>query len=163
MSENKLSLPPAPRGFRLWVYQLPRYFYEVGLGSWMGPHLLMIVHRGRKSGRIYHAVLRVFHYDATHQGYTVLAVYGKQTDWYRNVQASPVLEIRKGTQRFLADQRILSEDEIYAILSELAQQDVRRLSTYIRLAGYAKFAALPTELRQLSAIIGGITFTPQSS
>jgi deazaflavin-dependent oxidoreductase (nitroreductase family) len=75
--------------FMLWMWRL-------GLGSWlnMAPALLgrylVIVHTGRKTG------LRRFtpvNYARIDGAIYCTAGFGQQSDWYRNIQANPAVEV----------------------------------------------------------------------
>jgi deazaflavin-dependent oxidoreductase (nitroreductase family) len=49
------------------------------------PGFGVILHQGRRSGRIYETPVNVFHYD---DGYVVALTYGGGADWVRNVLAA---------------------------------------------------------------------------
>ena len=49
-----------------------------------------IVHRGRRSGRVYHTPVNVFRVP---EGYVVALTYGRETDWVRNVLAAGGCEL----------------------------------------------------------------------
>ena len=70
---------------------------EVGLNRvtkhiapWM-PGLGVVVHRGRRSGRVYQTPVNVF---ATEDGYIFALTYGPDTDWVKNVLAAGGCELR---------------------------------------------------------------------
>lgn len=111
-SSDSALLPPKPTGLRKWVYALH-------LG-WLFDHkFLLLTHRGRKTGLIRRSVIAVMLYDRRKQESMVLAGYGKDSDWYRNLQAHPALEIQTGFRRYRPTQRFLTE-EVYALLARFA-------------------------------------------
>lgn len=54
------------------------------------PGFGVLVHRGRRSGRVYRTPLQFFRTDT---GYVVALTYGPETDWTRNVLAAGEAEI----------------------------------------------------------------------
>lgn len=49
------------------------------------PYCGVIVHRGRRSGRLYRTPVNAFPVD---EGFVVALTYGRETDWVRNVLAA---------------------------------------------------------------------------
>ena len=92
-------------------YGVYRWFANAPVGStgWvLGYRVAQITHRGRKSGRIRRTILEVLHYDPkTHEVLVVSGWEGK-TDWYRNIQHEPALEVRLGRVHYRPDQEFLS-------------------------------------------------------
>ena len=85
-----------PYGVYRWFANAPRWLYRLGLGWVLGYRVVQITHRGRKSGQIRRTILEVLHYDPkTHEVLVVSGWEGK-TDWYRNIQHEPALEVRLG-------------------------------------------------------------------
>jgi deazaflavin-dependent oxidoreductase (nitroreductase family) len=60
------------------------------IAPWM-PGLGVVVHRGRRSGRVYRTPVNVF---AAEDGYIVALTYGPDTDWVKNVLAAGGCELR---------------------------------------------------------------------
>jgi hypothetical protein len=42
----------------------------------------------------------------------VLSAWGEKGDWYRNLEATPALEIRTGGERYVPEQRFLAQRRI---------------------------------------------------
>jgi deazaflavin-dependent oxidoreductase (nitroreductase family) len=101
-----------PRGFLKWLLALPRVLYHMGLGFLLGHRFIMLTHRGRRSGRLYQTVLEVARYDAATRESIVMAGWGEQTDWYRNLQANGAVRAETGGERFVPTVRFLSPDEV---------------------------------------------------
>ena len=71
---------PIPRVVGRWKHAgLNRFTRRVF--PWM-PGLGVVVHRGRRSGRVYQTPVNVF---ATEDGYVFALTYGPDTDWVKNV------------------------------------------------------------------------------
>jgi deazaflavin-dependent oxidoreductase (nitroreductase family) len=80
---------PIPRFVRQWnKFGLNRV--TVHIAPWM-PGLGVIVHRGRRSGRVYQTPVTPFPAD---DGYVIALTYGPDTDWVRNVLAAGGCELR---------------------------------------------------------------------
>ncbi|HEY7051358.1 MAG TPA: nitroreductase family deazaflavin-dependent oxidoreductase [Mycobacterium sp.] len=97
---------PAPR----WVARANK----VGLNRitkfiapW-APGWAVVVHRGRKSGRIFHTPVWAFRRG---NGFVIALTYGSQSDWVRNVLAADGCELHARRRRFKADHARLYRDE----------------------------------------------------
>lgn len=71
-----------PAGVLRLVFRLPVYLYRLRLGWLLG-------HRGRKSGRIYHAVLEVIRYDLATRESMVLSGWGERADTIKLLSQHP--------------------------------------------------------------------------
>src|SRR6266700_7373535 len=85
-----------PYGIYRWLANAPRVFYRLGLGRVLGYRMVQITHRGRKSGVIRHTILEVLSYNPQTQEVLVVSGWEGKTDWYRNIQQEPALEVRIG-------------------------------------------------------------------
>lgn len=103
-----------PRGVLRLLLRLPIYLYRLDLGWLLGRRFLLVTHRGRKTGLLRQAVVEVIHYDPQTQESIVLAALGERADWYRNIQASPALDVQTGRSRYVPQHRVLTTDEAYA-------------------------------------------------
>ena len=98
------------------------YLYRANLGWLLGHRGLLLTHRGRKSGWVYQTVLEVVRYDPATRESVVVSGWGERSDWYRNIKASPALEVRTGRERYAPEWRLLAPDENQAIISEYARR-----------------------------------------
>ena len=70
------------------------------------PDFGVVVHRGRRSGRLYQTPVNVF---ATEDGYVLVLTYGPDTDWVKNVLAAGGCELRtRGRAIRLTSPRLFS-------------------------------------------------------
>jgi deazaflavin-dependent oxidoreductase (nitroreductase family) len=80
---------PIPRIVRQWnkagLNRITRH-----IAPWV-PGLGVIIHRGRRSGRLYQTPVNVF---AAGDGYVFALTYGPDTDWVKNVLAAGGCELR---------------------------------------------------------------------
>ncbi|WAL68677.1 nitroreductase family deazaflavin-dependent oxidoreductase [Amycolatopsis cynarae] len=107
----------APRGLLRAFFRAPIALYRNGLGALFGHRLLYLVHKGRKSGLRRETVLEVVAYDPVRPEAVVVSAWGESSDWYRNITATPALELRLGRQRWAhPGHRLLELDETVRIL-----------------------------------------------
>jgi deazaflavin-dependent oxidoreductase (nitroreductase family) len=103
---------PIPRS----VARLQRRFVHPVVRRLAGvlPGYGLLVHTGRKSGRVYRTPLNVF---AVPGGFAIVLAYGQHTDWLRNVQAAGGGEVIKRRRRYaISNLRIVSGPQARAAL-----------------------------------------------
>jgi deazaflavin-dependent oxidoreductase (nitroreductase family) len=152
--------PPKPKGVLKWAFLLPGYLYRRHLGWMLGHRVLMVTHIGRKTGLRRQTVLEVVHYDPATQECIVLAGWGEPTDWYRNLQAHPALEVQIGRQRYIPQRRFLSPEELLALLQDYERRHPHGLRLLFRVLGYP-YDGSPEGLRAIVQVLRGVTFRPQ--
>jgi deazaflavin-dependent oxidoreductase (nitroreductase family) len=92
------------------------------LMRWLSPApIVVLVHRGRRSGRIYRTPVEALVEDAERGEIVISPMFGENADWYRNVIAGGLLEARLGGEAHEMEWRRLSDEE-----SELATAAYRR-------------------------------------
>src|SRR5580765_8186688 len=64
-----------------------------GLYAWLVPPWAVILHRGRRSGRPYRTPLLAFRREQT---LVIALLYGKESDWLRNLRAGGGGVVRRG-------------------------------------------------------------------
>jgi deazaflavin-dependent oxidoreductase (nitroreductase family) len=157
-----VTAPPKPKGLLKWAFHLPRFLYHWHLGWMLGHFCLMITHIGRKTRQLRQTVLEVIHYDPTTQECIVMAGYGAQSDWDRNIQVQPAIEAQVGHQCYRPGQRVLSAEETLHILEEYPRHHPWRFRVLVplllRLAGYAHSGT--TQLSAISEVARGVAFRP---
>jgi deazaflavin-dependent oxidoreductase (nitroreductase family) len=139
MTIARRSLPShhsPPSGLLRLLLKAPIPFYRAGFGWLFGHHLLMLEHRGRRSGGIHRTAVEVVRYDSRTRESIVAAGWGTDTQWYRNIQVTPASEVRTGNQRFAPAQRFLGEEEARELLDAYVS-DHRFIARFIlRWLGY---------------------------
>jgi deazaflavin-dependent oxidoreductase (nitroreductase family) len=111
-------LPSRPNRALALGLRLPSYLYRFRLGWLLGHRFLLLTHRGRKSRLTRRTPLEVLHYDPHSRESVVLSAWGKKADWYRNIEASPPLEVETGGERYPPAPRFLTSEEAYAVITE---------------------------------------------
>jgi hypothetical protein len=66
----------------------------------------------------------------------VLSARGEKADWYRNVAATPALEVRTGGQRYVPEQRLLAPEENHAVISDYERRHPLAFRVFARVFGY---------------------------
>jgi deazaflavin-dependent oxidoreductase (nitroreductase family) len=75
------------------------------------PSVLVLVHRGRKSGRLYATPLSMLVEDPERGEIVVSPMWGRDSDWYRNVIAGGLVEIHVRGEKRQVEWRDLDEAE----------------------------------------------------
>lgn len=85
-----------PKGLLRLALRAPIWLYRARLGRLLGHRFVYIAHRGRRTGARREVVVEAVGYDAHDPSVTVVAAWGKNPDWYRNLRAAPAIEVRVG-------------------------------------------------------------------
>lgn len=103
------------RNRRNWLLhaflRVPLLLYRTPFRYLLGRWYLVVKHRGRRTGKVYSTVLDIQHIDKDTGDIYVSSGWGTGADWWRNLKASPALEVRIGGKRFVPEQRFLDKDE----------------------------------------------------
>lgn len=119
------------------VFRAPLRLYDWHAGWLLGHRFLRLTHVGRRSGRHYRTVVEVLHVDPVTGEVMVMAGFGRTTDWLRNIQAHPAVEISLGRDRFTPVHRVLDQPEAAAVLAEYERRNhliapiVRRVLSHL--------------------------------
>src|SRR6516225_11717887 len=91
-----------PHGVARTLYRLPIRLFHLHLGWLLMGHFLLLTHSGRKSGLPRQTVLEVLLHDRAKDVYYVMAGWGEQSDWVKNIEKTPQVEIIVGRRHFYA-------------------------------------------------------------
>jgi deazaflavin-dependent oxidoreductase (nitroreductase family) len=106
-----------PSGALRAAFRLPIHLYRHRLGWLLGHRVLLLTHRGRRSGLVRQTPLEVVRHDPATGESVVVSAWGERADWYRNIETTSALEVRTGRERYVPEQRFLSPEEAYAEIS----------------------------------------------
>ncbi|MQY22085.1 nitroreductase family deazaflavin-dependent oxidoreductase [Nocardia macrotermitis] len=84
-----------------WVVRAPIHLYRNGFGFLFGSRMLMIEHIGRRTGQPRYVVLEVVDHPVPDQ-YVIVSGFGREAQWYRNIEAHPNVRVWIGTHRALS-------------------------------------------------------------
>jgi deazaflavin-dependent oxidoreductase (nitroreductase family) len=73
--------------------------------------VIVLVHRGRRSGRLYRTPVEVLREDRERDEIAVSPMWGRDSDWYRNVVAGGLVEVHVGDEVRRVEWRELDEAE----------------------------------------------------
>jgi deazaflavin-dependent oxidoreductase (nitroreductase family) len=133
---NLRWLKSKPVGALRLAFRLPMYLYRLNLGWLLGHRFLLLVHRGRRSGLLRETMLEVILYEPAIRESVVLSAWGEKSDWYRNIEAAPALEVRTGAQRYVPEQRFLAPEENHAVIRNYGLRHPLAFRVFARVFGY---------------------------
>ncbi|MGO4617221.1 nitroreductase family deazaflavin-dependent oxidoreductase [Nocardia sp. 2YAB30] len=97
---------PAPRWIananRIGLNRITKF-----IAPW-APGWAVVIHRGRKSGRVFRTPLWAFRREG---GYVIALTYGPESDWVRNVLAAGGCQLEAGRRRYEVDTPRVYRDE----------------------------------------------------
>jgi deazaflavin-dependent oxidoreductase (nitroreductase family) len=149
-----------PTGPLRFLLRAPIWLYRARLGRVFGHRLVYLAHVGRRTGARREVVVEAVAYDPATPSVTVVAAWGKNPDWYRNLLAAPAIEVRIGTDRWRApDHRRLTGAEVQETLHAYQRAHPR---AWRRLAPLLGFPADPDDPRwpDVAGAVRAVTFTP---
>jgi deazaflavin-dependent oxidoreductase (nitroreductase family) len=157
---NLRWLKSRPAGVLRLAFRLPIYLYRLDLGWLLGHRFLLLVHRGRESGLLRETVLEVLLYDPATRKSVVLSAWGEKSDWYRNIGATPALEVRIGSQRYVPEQRFLAPEENHVVLADYGGRHPLAFRIFVRTFGYP-LAGTESMRREFAASLRLVAFWPR--
>lgn len=103
----------------------PILIYRARLGAIFGKRLLMLEHRGRKTGARRYVVLEVIDHPAPNE-YVVASGFGSRAQWFRNLQHDPHARVTIGSHRpATATAMQLDRQQTSQVLQRYARQHPR--------------------------------------
>lgn len=115
----------------------PRIAYALGLGPLVGRVILLLTTRGRKSGL---ARVTPLQYEEVGGDIYIGSAMGRNSDWFRNIQADPCVEVRAGKRKFQGTAEVVTDPRRIADYLEL------RLERHPQMVGLIlKMEGLPTK------------------
>lgn len=88
----------------------------------MGGRFLLLTHIGRKSGLKRQTVIEVVSHDETTGVTFVAAAWRDQSDWYRNIQQNPIVDVHVRNRSFQARAEKVSPQEAESQLWDYARK-----------------------------------------
>lgn len=146
------------------LLRAPAVLYRWNAGWLLGRRFLLLTHVGRSSGRRYETVLEVIGERPEAGEVMVIAGLGSAANWYRNIEASPAIEVAVGRQRFRPAHRVLDEQEAGAVVADYERRNrlvapvVRRVLSW--LVGWS-YDASDDARRRLVRELPVVAFTPR--
>jgi len=131
-----LGLRRDPGRLALAVFRIPLHLYRHGLGRLLGRTFLVLVHIGRKTGKVRETVAMVLADDRSTGELVICSGWGPDADWVHNLQAAPAREVRVGRDRFTPEHRFLSDDEAFVVGIAFRRAHPWRMRLISRILGW---------------------------
>ncbi len=159
---TKIKEVQPPGGMTRTLYRLPIALFRLHLGWLLMGHWLLLTHVGRKSGLPRQTVLAVLLHDNARDVYYVLAAWGEQSDWVKNIEKTPQVTISVGHRRFRALASRLPPEEAESKVIAYARQHPRLIRNPPPMLGY-RTDGTEEDLRALARLLIVVAFEPTSS
>jgi deazaflavin-dependent oxidoreductase (nitroreductase family) len=131
-----LGLRRKPGRLALAVFRLPLKAYQHNAGPAVGRTFLAFTHVGRTTGRTYQTVAMVLRYDQATGEAAIVAGWGPQTDWYRNLKAHPAVQVQLGGQTFTPQHRFLTDEEAFDVVGQFRREHPHRVRFFGTVLGW---------------------------
>lgn len=118
-----------------WLFKTPVIFYRIGLPLF-GDFVLLLSTTGRKSGKQRHTPIE-YRREPGSGDFIVMAGWGGNTDWRKNIDANPQVLIQAGRRKFEAVAERLTDQEVADWLEETVRLNPRSADIWTRWAGEA--------------------------
>jgi deazaflavin-dependent oxidoreductase (nitroreductase family) len=134
-AEKRTSNYPPPGLLRI-LFRIPVYFYRIGLGWMFGKRFVLINHVGRKTGKQHQAVVEVVELEKGTGNVIVVAGYGEQTQWYKNLREQPKTTIQIGNQKHTVSIDLLSPHDGENIIARYLEKYGKLTGQLFSMIGY---------------------------
>lgn len=148
--QKKQQAVPPPQGMARLVYRAPLLAYRLHLGWLLGGRFLRLTHTGRKSGQPRQALLEVIDRNEETDTFYVVSGFGRQSQWFKNVQANPEVTIQVGARLLEARAEVLDERASGNKLVDYAHRHPLAAQALARALGY-ELDGSEEQVRQLGA------------
>ncbi len=160
--QDRYQPPARLRGILPLLVRVPIWLYRLRLGWLLGERFLVLHHRGRRSGRPYRTALEVVRRDPETGAYHVISAWGRQADWFQNVEANPDVMTEVGTRRLPARAVVLSDVEGGRVLAAYARRHPIAWRGLARLLGFPTSTA-EADLREMAQTMPVVMLLPNDS
>jgi deazaflavin-dependent oxidoreductase (nitroreductase family) len=148
-----------PHGVARTLYRLPIRLFSLHLGWLLMGHFLLLSHIGRKSGQPRQTVLEVLLHERAKDVYYVMAGWGERSDWMKNIEKTPQVEISVGRRHVRAVARRLPPEDAESKVMAYGRQHPHLIRYLPRLLGY-RTDGTEEDLRALARLGIVVAFEP---
>lgn len=151
-----------PRTLLKIFFKLPIFLHKIGLGGWerlIGAHWMLLKTTGRKTGKPRETMVDIMDHDKANDTYYIEAAYGSRSDWYKNIQATPIFEAKVGRRKFNASARELNKNETAEKLIEFFRRNPVYTRIVMAMVGM-KFKD-EKELKEIGSTLTLLAVTPR--
>ena len=107
---TRLVPPNHPGPVFRWLFKTPVIFYRIGLPLF-GDFILLLTTTGRKSGKPRYTPLEYRREPGTGD-IIIMAGWGGNTDWRKNIEANPRVLVQAGRRKFEAVAERMTDREV---------------------------------------------------
>lgn len=148
----------APR-LMIPIFRSPILLYRLGLGWLFGHRFMLLTHRGRRTGKIRRTILAVLRYDRETKEIMAISAWS-ESEWYKNIQAAPALEVEIASVRYAPVYRTLTPEEIADLFEEYRHRHPLFTRVICQIPGW-KWDSTRDEFLELARTLRGIAFHPK--
>jgi deazaflavin-dependent oxidoreductase (nitroreductase family) len=98
------------------IQKIHRVLYAIGLGPLIGRIILLLTTTGRRSGMKRVTPLQ---YEMIGNEYYLGSARGTKSDWVRNIQSNPQVEVRVGAKHFQGTAEVITDPSKFADFMEV--------------------------------------------
>lgn len=157
---EKISEPSYPSGLSRILFRAPIWLYKYNLGWLMTGRMLQLTHTGRVSGEPRQVVLEVVKHDPSTDIYYIAAAWGKQSDWVKNIQANPKVNVKVGRRNLDMIAEQLSPEESEAVILDYSQKHESTMMNLAKFMGY-KLDGSEQDFRELGRMLLMFALKPE--
>jgi deazaflavin-dependent oxidoreductase (nitroreductase family) len=106
-----------------WLFRTPAHLYRWKCGWLLGHRFMLLGHIGRHTGLHRQTVLEVMEFRTEGPEAIVMCAFGVSAHWFRNIEATPELDVRIGRRHFSAVYRTLAAEEAASVVKGYEQRN----------------------------------------
>lgn len=123
-----------PRGLLRLAFRAPAHLFRARLGFLLGPRIVMIEHRGRRSGQVRSTCVEVVERESPDR-IVIVSGYGEASQWYRNLAADPSVHCWMGARRRRASAELLDPEDGADFMVRYAHRNPKLAPRLMQLCG----------------------------
>jgi deazaflavin-dependent oxidoreductase (nitroreductase family) len=134
MLSRLMPLDRPPTGWRRVLLRAPLALDSLHLNRLLGRRFVVIVHRGRRSGRLRRTPVEVVVDDRRDGSIVVASGWGRSAGWFRDLLAAGSAEVHHADRRFAATVHVLDDADAAAAMRIYADEHpaaARELGTWM--------------------------------
>jgi deazaflavin-dependent oxidoreductase (nitroreductase family) len=106
-------------------------------------------------------VLEVIRYDPATKESVVLSGWGEKADWYRNIKATPAMEVRTGGERYVPEHRFLAPEENHTEITDYERHHPLAVRIFAQVFGYP-LGGTQRARREFASSLRLVAFRPRA-
>ncbi|HEY2621780.1 MAG TPA: nitroreductase family deazaflavin-dependent oxidoreductase [Acetobacteraceae bacterium] len=105
------------------LFRVPVLFYRCRCGWLIGHRFLLLIQVGRRTGLRRRTVLEIIEYRKEGPEAVVMNAYGANSNWLRNIRATPNVEVVIGSKRLTVTYRFVDQWEAVGVLTRYQRRN----------------------------------------